>query len=242
MKIPIKITPCPIIEAIVEIRFDSKLPHDAIFGIIYQAFKKDYPKYEKFPILQLPEAIRSQDKNLIYKPYYKIFNDILTFNIGPKVISLSVVSDDSREYIGWKNFSLKLQEWLQKMRYLEIIEYITRLGIRYINYFDLDVYSKINLSILLKEQPLNSKELLIKTLLQTGDFLSTLQIANNAKVQVGGKFKNGSVIDVDTFLNLEKQELSDDFFDLIESGHMEEKKLFFSLLNTVFLEQLNPKY
>jgi len=59
MKIPKKIDPCPIVEAIVEIRFDSNLPGDAIFGVIYNQFKEDYPKFTKLPILQLPEAIRS---------------------------------------------------------------------------------------------------------------------------------------------------------------------------------------
>ena len=35
IRLPEKINPCPILEAIVEIRFDSKVPHEAIFGIIY---------------------------------------------------------------------------------------------------------------------------------------------------------------------------------------------------------------
>jgi uncharacterized protein (TIGR04255 family) len=34
---PIKITPCPIVEAIIEIRFTTMLPSEAIFGIIYNA-------------------------------------------------------------------------------------------------------------------------------------------------------------------------------------------------------------
>ena len=44
MQIPKKITPCPILEAIVEIRFEPEEPDDAIFGIIYNKFKKRFPK------------------------------------------------------------------------------------------------------------------------------------------------------------------------------------------------------
>lgn len=62
---PKKISPCPIVEASVEIRFTSEVLPDAIFGIIYQAFKDEFSsKPEKLPILQLPEQIRSMDRNL----------------------------------------------------------------------------------------------------------------------------------------------------------------------------------
>ena len=70
MQIPKKITPCPILEAIVEIRFEPEEPDDAIFGIIYNQFKKSFPEIEKLPILQIPDQFRSKDPNLIYKPHY----------------------------------------------------------------------------------------------------------------------------------------------------------------------------
>ena len=61
MKIPKKITSCPLVETIVELRFESSLPPDAIFGVIYQKLKSDYPKVDKLPILQIPEEIRFKD-------------------------------------------------------------------------------------------------------------------------------------------------------------------------------------
>jgi uncharacterized protein (TIGR04255 family) len=69
IQLPKKISPCPITEAIVELRFESDIPNDAVFGIVYQDFKTDYPVLEDLPILQLPESIRKQDKALHYKPY-----------------------------------------------------------------------------------------------------------------------------------------------------------------------------
>ena len=67
--LPKKINPCPILESIIELRFSTSFPHDAIFGIIYKEFKDLYPKVEPLPILQLPEIVRREDKNLLYKPY-----------------------------------------------------------------------------------------------------------------------------------------------------------------------------
>ena len=105
MQLPKKITPCPIAEAIVEIRFDSNpdIPADAIWGIIYNSFKEEYSfkSIEKLPILQIPEPVRLNDPALIYKPNYKLSNEKFIFQIGPKVISLA----SAPNYIGWRIFS-----------------------------------------------------------------------------------------------------------------------------------------
>ncbi len=42
VKLPKKISPCPILEGIVEFRFESPFPDDAIFGIMYKEFKSDF--------------------------------------------------------------------------------------------------------------------------------------------------------------------------------------------------------
>ena len=83
MKLPKKITPCPIVEAIVEVRFESDIPEDAIFGVIYSKFKEEYSDLEKTALLQLPEQIRSKDPSLKFKPYYKLRNENFILQIGP---------------------------------------------------------------------------------------------------------------------------------------------------------------
>ncbi|KJR40515.1 hypothetical protein MCHI_003591, partial [Candidatus Magnetoovum chiemensis] len=47
MALPKKITPCPIIEAIVEIRFSTDLLSDVIIGIVYKSLKDKYPRLNK---------------------------------------------------------------------------------------------------------------------------------------------------------------------------------------------------
>ena len=64
MKLPKEISPCPIIDTVIEIRFESTMPKEAkeaIFGIIFNEFNDRYPSLEKLPILQIPEAIREAD-------------------------------------------------------------------------------------------------------------------------------------------------------------------------------------
>jgi len=66
MSIPKKITPCPIIDSTIELRFQTSVEPGAVFGIVYNAFKKEYPNVEKMPILNVPEQIRLVDPNLIH--------------------------------------------------------------------------------------------------------------------------------------------------------------------------------
>ncbi|MEW6602636.1 MAG: TIGR04255 family protein, partial [Nitrospirota bacterium] len=106
MKIPVKITPCPIVEAIVEIKFDYDvdLDPDAIFGIVYKELHEKFPQTTKLPILQLPDAVRLRDPNLISQPHYKLSNEKFLFQIGPRVMSLNNV----KGYVGWTIFYKEL--------------------------------------------------------------------------------------------------------------------------------------
>lgn len=72
MRLPLKIDPCPIIDALVEIRFSTTIHPNAVFGLLYNALQTDFSKVENLPILQWPEAVRSSDPSLQFKPHYKI--------------------------------------------------------------------------------------------------------------------------------------------------------------------------
>jgi len=236
MALPNKITPCPIEEAIIEIRFTPKMPHDAIFGVVYQSFKDRFTKVQNLPILQIPEPIRMQDPLLLYKAYYQLSNDNFALNIGPKVLSLS----NAKEYIGWAAFSEEIKRCIKEISKLEVIEKVSRSGIRYINFFEGDVFKKINLEIKLGQEQLKSDSVLVRSTLKAGKFINNFRISNNVKLAQKGIPKEGSVIDIDTFL--EGQIDIQGFDALIEEAHTEEKKLFFSLLREDFLKQLNPQY
>ena len=101
MKLPQKIEPCPIIDALFEIRFDTKMPLDAVFGIVYQIFAEEYNKPIDLPILEIPAVIRKEDPTLKYKPHHRMENDDFVLQIGPNMISFSSYPS----YSGWYKFS-----------------------------------------------------------------------------------------------------------------------------------------
>lgn len=235
-KLPQKITPCPIKEAIVEVRFESEIPNDAVFGIFYKEFKADYPTVDELPILQLPEFVRKQDKSLQHKPHYKLSNnDGFLFQVGPRVVSLISVAP----YSGWSEFYKRLKNIVKRIRCLEVVKSYTRIGIRYINHFEINVFDVVTLQVALPGHELNNYNTFIRSEIPTGAFKSTLQISNSADIIRNEKTTKCSIIDIDTFIENQQGDVN----VLIENGHLEEKKLFFTLLKPEFVKSnLNPEY
>lgn len=239
MNLPIKIEKCPIVDAILEIRFTSNIYSSAVFGLIYNVLKEKYPNIEKLPILQLPEELREKDPSLRFKPSYKAANEDFTIQIGPGVFAIS----SNIPYVGWEKFSSEIESNLNSIFKLDVIKKVHRLGLRYINYFDVDIFKNIKMQVQINNEVRDLKKTVFRTELQNNNFLNTLQIANNAKNTVNGKESIGSILDIDTFKDFNDNEsFSENFMDLIHEAHQEEKKLFFKLFTEDFLNSLNPIY
>lgn len=237
VKLPKKINPCPILEGIVEFRFESPFPYDAIFGIMYNEFKNNFSNLQELPILQLPEVVRRQDPSLRYKPYYKLSSEDkkFLFQIGARVFSLINVNP----YDGWTVFSAKLKDLVERVKKISIVDTYTRVGIRYINGFDFNILEKINLTLNISKDHLTDFDSTIRMEVPSGDFISTLQVINNAQVKKAEGTVKGSIIDIDTYIDNPKK----DIIEIVEQGHKEEKKLFFTLLKEEFIKKdLNPEY
>lgn len=238
MKIPKKIDPCPIVECIVEIRFQPSVPPEAVYGLIFNQVKNSYKDFRKLPILDLPEAIRSHDKNLIYRPHHKLKNEQYDLNIGPRVISLI----KKEPYIGWDKYSEDIFNLFQQVSGVGVIKSIERLGLRYINFFDTDIFKKVNLKLLLGENDFIKDDTFIKNTYRESGVQIVLQLGNNVNYNREGRTKTGSLIDVD----VSKQNLDISFIsnpnEVLNQMHAKEKKVFFDILQDNFIQQLNPEY
>lgn len=233
-KLPKLIELCPIVDAIMEIRFKTQTHSNAVFGIIYSKLSTEFKNVENLPILQIPEPIRNSDPSLKSQPLYKIFDDEFVIQIGPEVLSISSYPT----YVGWKRFSNKINSILDKIEELKIITQVDRLGIRYINFFEQNIFNKINLNINLSGKEFNDEISTFRTQVTTGKFISTLQISNDAT----SNDKRGSIIDIDCHKTTGLQDFFRNKKELINEGHLKEKELFFSILSDDFLNELKPKY
>lgn len=239
-KIPASINPDKIVEAIVEVRFNSTLPDEAIFGIIYSAINDQFDDLKKLPIMQMPDAMRTQDPQLRYQPYYHLTskNSKVILRIGPRVINFIAKAP----YIGWSNFSEIVFDALDKISKSKVINVYEKIGVRYVNYFEEAILNDINVVFTVNSDPIKEKETFIRIVKEDEKYTVALQLTNNQTILIDKKENYGSLIDIDYTYTVRKKESHDEIKVIISEAHNKEKSMFFSLLSEKKIESLNPKY
>jgi len=235
--LPKRINPCPIAEAIIELKFNSKLPKGAIFGILYNAVRDTFNVVEKLPTSMLPVEVIENDPNFQFKPLYKITDGKYTAQIGNDVISFH----SPNTYVGWTEFSKNILIFFKKIELSAVVNEPINFVLRYLNFFETDIYPKINLNINLLNEDYKSSNLVLRTEILKDNFVEILQIANSVTINNQQGNRHGSLLDITCALNK-----PDNFFNnleqIISKSHDLEKELFFGLLKDEFLITLNPEY
>jgi uncharacterized protein (TIGR04255 family) len=236
---PTKITPDPIIDAVVEFRFESEIPPDAVLGMLFNVVRNDFPNFKKLPVAEIPDEIRRNDPQLKFAPYYQAVSEGYRLNVGPNVISLGNPGD----YVGWKeNFYPFLRNLLSKLEHTGIVKKFLRIGIRYIDFFETDIFKKITLAIKLNGKDLTARQTLISTIFENEQLVTRVNIQNNTIVTKNSKKFIGSIIDTDTFFEPTKSISFAEVIDLVDKQHDVSLDVFFDLLKPDFLETLSPEY
>lgn len=236
---PTKISPDPIIDAVVEFRFESEIPPDAVLGMLFSVVRGEFSNFNKLPIAEIPDEIRRNDPQLKFAPCYQSISKGYRLSVGPSVISLGT----SGNYVGWKeNYYPFLQHIIGQLEKSGIVKSFQRIGIRYIDFFETDIFEKITLAIKLNEKPLVAKQTTISTIFEHDDLMTRVNIQNNTVIQRENKQHIGSIIDTDTFLEPKGSLPFKELVTLIDKQHEISLTVFFDLLKPEFLETLNPEY
>jgi uncharacterized protein (TIGR04255 family) len=245
--LPKKITPDPIIQAVIEIRFEPKVQGDAVLHFVSESrIVKDYfGTAQELPIYQLPPPVRNSEPGLRYSPYFHLeggggYQGYL-LQVGPRAISLV----SNAPYKGSEDFLEKTHSLFSSINEHGAIGKVERLGIRYIDFFDLNIFDKLTLSLTIPGHKLQHQSSSVRIEFpKAGSFARILHIMSDAKVasSTDGTEKTGSILDIDAFTD----HLPSPFFQqaeaLLREGHRAQKDLFFSLLKDEFLASLNPEY
>ena len=240
-RIPLRLKKCPLVDALVEIRFQ---PHQSVksvvFALIYAKVQNLFNhRVITLPLSQIPEQIREKDPNLKYKPLYRLEGDDAILQVGPNVICIS-----SRiPYIGWERFSRLVVDVIRSVD-SRVLDRVIRIGHRYVNFFENDVTSKLSISLgELKGFYSTSKQFRVDFVIN--NFNNAVQVSNTAKYRpaLGSPEISGSLVDIDTsreykdgnyFIQHLEEELA--------GAHSSEKELFYSLLSDELLTSLDPIY
>jgi uncharacterized protein (TIGR04255 family) len=236
--LPTRISPCPIVEAVLEIRFITEVPWMLIPGLLSTLISDKYPKTVDLPLSQMPDAIRREEPHLVYQPLIQFVGDPFTIQLGPRMLSLV----SNKEYPGWTPIFEQLKWLLQHVKTAGFIAEGERIGLRYIDFFQMDLFQKLTLRVNSDGQSVEGAEMNLTTTFVQEGFLSKLIIANNALVKTQGRANKGSVFDLDIALNAGDFDLFENGLDRFQKAHQINKEVFFGLLRPEFLASLNPEY
>ncbi len=238
-RLPIRIDPCPIVEAIFEARFVSPQPWATMPGLLFAQIREKYPEQKTLPIAQVPEDLRRQNPALMNLPLMQFVSDDFLIQLGPRVVSLVTKSN---AYPGWSAIEQELRWLVERVKAAGFVGETERLGARYIDFFGGDVFNELELGLRINEQPLRGTQTDITTILRLGSLSIRLQVSNGAIVETKEGPKSGSVLDVDTWFGPLDADLFGNGLARFAEAHQAIKGMFFGLIKPELLRRLNPSY
>ncbi|MEY2485964.1 MAG: hypothetical protein QOH39_1612 [Verrucomicrobiota bacterium] len=239
-RLPQRISPCPVVEAIFELRFSSGQPWTTMPGLLYTTIRDKYPEQLMLPISQIPDEVRRKEAAFAFLPVVQFLSANFVVQLGPRVVSLVTKVN---EYPGWRPIAEELGWLLERIQQTNIATEGERLGVRYVDFFKTDIFSELLLELQTAGRPLKDEERQITTVVKYGELAMRLLVGNNVIVSAAnGEPRRGSIMDVDAWYGPLEFELFNNVMQRFEEAHLAIKRLFFGLLKPEFLATLNPVY
>lgn len=246
-KYPIQLKNPPIVESIVEIRFNSIFPDEVVFGIFYGAIKDRYNKIEELNTAKIPKEIIENEPTLKFAPHYLIeaVDKPLLLMIGPKVLVFKYQKHykTTIEYPGWNHFIYKeIMETLSEITKHNYIKEVLRVGLRTIDFVGDDIFKNLNISINMVNKELDGLEKTIRFNIKEDEFDNIIAISNSSLLMIGNNPNKGSTIDIDTSKEgIITEDIESYLSEILSSGHETNKNLFFELLTEEYKKELEKK-
>jgi uncharacterized protein (TIGR04255 family) len=232
-----------IVEAILEVRFDTTTISEILFGRLADYGPWKDLSQQRLPAYEIPAALRQVDPNLRFQAFFELSGEQRAVRIGPQVISYH----RTVPYIGWELFWPELQETITGLFERANGLVIRRLGLRYLNTLRPDLHgiksiSDLDLEIKVASERVAGNVNLNFTLDVASNAACTVRIATTEFVQ--GKLPpNTSVyVDVDVFTKdgFETKERKA-VENWVTEAHDAEKEQFFRLLTDRSIEALEER-
>lgn len=239
---PRKLKVDSILEALLEIRFDSKELPEIVVGRLV-----DYPEWSGFerkrlPISDIPAPIRLSDHNLRYQPLLELrrSDTARVAKIGSNVVSYHI----PKPYVGWTEFRAELERITKFIcdRFPKL--QVKRLGLRYINATDPKVHGiagidSLNIQLAVNRERISSRLNVNFSRFIAGDIEVMTRIASPEFVEGQLPVGTSCFIDVDVFTpKLPDVSSASDIVAWTERAHAAEKDAFFSLIPPTILDQI----
>lgn len=240
MSLPVRISPCPIVEAVADIRFEPTVPPDAVFGQLYKAFSAKFGNLNHLAAKNVPEAMRQANPLFRYQPHYRLDGENVAVLIGPEVFAVGTLGPS---YPGWSALSEAFRDTFVLLLNTNVVKTVHRLGLRYINFFDRDILQELTLSFVIDHKKVSGESTFFRTVLPKQGCKLLLQVGKDVTLPNKPEIL-GTLIDIDAYQEFPVMGLdfNGSIVAFLETAHTNEKALFFSLLRPEFLKTLNPVY
>ncbi len=240
-KQPIRLNKDPIIESIMEIRFTAQVglhASDLLPGMLFSSLRADYPKLENLPVSQIPAELRKRDPNLLFKPTRKLSGKQFSISIGDNVLSISC----QRPYVGWDEFQPKIIGAIELIKNTSLIQRVDRVSVKYVNLIPEVDLGALKASVRIGEYDLINHGCTIRTDIVENGIINIIQIITNATAEIVDKKEiiSGLLLDIDCIYDCKDEDFWNRYKDIIENVRKQEKKIFFSMLESETLNGLEP--
>lgn len=244
-QLPKKLTRDAIMEALLEIRFETTQVGEVLVGRLASFALFEGYGVSRLPIANFPAEVRDADANLRFQPTLQLASPAPgeLIKIGPHVISLHVVAP----YPGWDALLERLRLLIEMLFGAVGDIGITRLGLRYINAITpdhgVDRISDLRFSVELGGQQTNSELVFSHRFKSDNEIHGTLSLATPSFVN-GPNLPNecAAFVDIDIFTPraLGKTDPAA-VLNWVERAHEAEKVAFFRLFSESQIEKLKEK-
>ena len=187
----------------------------------------------------MPDDMRTKDPSFTWEPLLQYGGSAFSIQFGPRVISLIT---RPHHYPGWSCFEEELAWVFEQLEASGIISEIERIGLRYVDFFENDVWPKLNMGVQIAGNPCQNGELSTTVVLRHPEGMVRLQVANGAFFQAPSGVKRGSVIDLDVWHPGGDGNHFSDGLVRVKRLHDTSKEIFFGLLKPEILATMNPVY
>lgn len=242
MKIPKKLELSPLKLSTIEIRFKEPISNNTLYlhAKAHRLLIDDLPNSKQ--ILIPDEVKRTQPLMFEYSVDYTFSNDVFIVGVGLKSITFECIGN----YVGWDKYFNFVTEVYNRFRKEFNIKSVLRIGIRYVNVFENaeDIVSILTLNLnahIPNFSDYAQKFSSYTSNIDVKDNNIFLQIYNSANVNKFGKVLKGPCLDIDASYSKDRI-FADDVLNRINILHKIQSELFFSIIDEVYLEKLNPKY
>ncbi len=233
--VPIKISPCPIVDAMLEIHFLASENWATLPGLLFSNIRERYQEPKNLRLMQIPEDIRNNNYEFIQLPLIGFKGTKFIVLLGPRVVTLKIANNT---YPGWKAVEEEIIWLLDRLEKSGFIKEGQYLRVTYINFFEMNIFPHLCLDLNIHKKPYTSNSLSIGTHFEKSPFFASFNACNTINYGT----QHGSSLDVKVWVNALDFDLFKNGLLRFKEGCQLEKEIFFGLLKPEFLKTLNPEY